>query len=135
MFAFLLPLLPSFAAIKLYALGAVILSAIVALGTLSIVNRVDASRTDRANRTAINAALDNAQEIARRQSAHAASRAQEAAAANANITELQGMLADAHLKSTVDLARCITPVGRVRILRAILAGDTRKGQHAAARAR
>lgn len=130
-----LMVLPGFSAVKLYLIGGALALGLLALGTWSIKNRIADWQEDRAKRSAIETALDHSREILRRQTALATQRKLDADAASANIEQLQGMLANAAIASP-DLARCVTPHERVRLLRAVIvAGDRRKGGAAAAAAR
>lgn len=137
MFAFLLPFLPSIAALKLYALGAGLVALLAIAGWHQMTTSWTTWRDNRAGEAAVHAALDHTQEIARRQAQLATQRAAAADAAQTNAETLQGMLADAHLKtlSAADIARCVTPLDRVRLLRAAVGGTHRKGGTTTAAAR
>lgn len=134
MIKFFLALLPGFSAVRLYLIGGALALGIMALGTWSIKNRINDWHVDRANRAAIDQALTHTQELARRQSALATQRKYEADAAAANVEQLTGMLANAAI-ATPDLARCVTPRERVRLLRAIVAGSGRESGNGAAAVR
>lgn len=139
MFAFLLPFLPSLAVLRLYALGAGLVAVLAIAGWHQMTSSWTAWRDNRAGEAAVHAALDNAHEIARRQSQLATERAAAATAAHNQIEDLKRKLRDeqntppptpadaAPVAAALQCPTERTPLSRVRILRAIVAGHGGKG--------
>lgn len=140
MLALLLPFLPSLAAAKLIALGVVVVSGLAIAGWHQLTTTWATNSANRAGEAAVHAALDNAHEIARRTSQRSTQLAAAADAAHKHIEELKGRLRDEQEKpptpspapgvTPTAAAGCPaerTPLSRVRLLRAIVAGHGGKG--------